>query len=116
MRCFYSSDLDLNLDLPASHPFPGDKYSTSREMLLQNGILRPEEIIDVSQTHLHILKRVHDDDYLSKIYHGRLDRREQLALGLPANPKLFARCATEAEATRQTCHAALEEGVAVCLA
>lgn len=116
MRCFYSSDLDLNLDLPASHPFPGDKYSTSREMLLQNGILRPEEIIDVSQTHLHVLKRVHDDDYLSKIYHGRLDRREQLALGLPANPQLFARCATEAEATRQTCHAALEEGVAVCLA
>jgi len=116
MRCFYSSDLDLKLDLPSSHPFPGDKYSTSREMLLQGGILRPEEIIDVSQTNLHILKRVHDDQYLSKIYYGKLDRKEQLALGLPANPQLYARCATEAEATRQTCHAALAEGVAVCLA
>ena len=116
MRCFYSSDLDLKLDLPEAHPFPGNKYSTSRDMLLQNGILRPEEIIDVSQTDLHVLKRVHDGQYLSKIYHGALDRREQLALGLPANPKLFARCATEAEATRQTCHAALAEGVSVCLA
>ncbi|MCP5536995.1 MAG: histone deacetylase [Akkermansiaceae bacterium] len=116
MRCFYSSDLDLKLDLPEGHPFPGDKYSTCREMLLQNGILRPEEIIDVAQTDLHVLKRVHDGEYLSKIYHGALDMREQLALGLPANPKLFARCATEAEATRQTCHAALAEGVAVCLA
>lgn len=116
MRCFYSSDLDLKLDLPEGHPFPGDKYSTSREMLLQNGILRPEEIIDVSQTNLHILKRVHDGQYLSKIYHGALDRKEQITLGLPANPGLFARCATEAEATRQTCHAALAEGVAVCLA
>ena len=115
MRCFYSSDLDFNLDLPENHPFPGDKYSSSREMLLTHGIIRPEEIIDVSQTDLHVLKRVHDGAYLSKIYHGALDRREQLALGLPANPRLFARCATEAEATRQTCHAALAEGVAVCL-
>ncbi|MFK7909161.1 MAG: histone deacetylase [Akkermansiaceae bacterium] len=116
MRCFYSSDLDLKLDLPSDHPFPGDKFSTSREMLLQNGVLRPEEIVDVSQSDLHVLKRVHDGEYLSKIYHGSLDRREQIELGLPANHKLFARCATEAEATRQTCHAALSEGVAVCLA
>jgi acetoin utilization deacetylase AcuC-like enzyme len=116
MRCFYSSDLDLKLDLPDGHPFPGDKFSASREMLLQGGILRPEEIIDVNQTDLHVLKRVHDGAYLSKIYHGALDRREQIALGLPATPGLFARCATEAEATRQTCHAALAEGVAVCLA
>ena len=114
MRCFYSSDLDF--DLPASHPLPKDKFSTSRDMLLQNGILKPEEIIDISQTDLHVLKRVHDDDYLSKIYHGTLDLREQIALGLPADSKLFARCATEAEATRQTCHAALVEGVAACLA
>lgn len=116
MRCFYSSDLDLKPDLPSGSPFPGDKFSASRDMLLQNGILRPEEIIDVSQSDLHVLRRVHDGQYLSKIYHGALDRREQIELGLPANHRLFARCATEAEATRQTCHAALAEGVAVCLA
>ena len=116
MRCFYSSDLDLKLDLPENHPFPGDKFSASRDMLLEGGILKPEEIIDVNQTDLHVLKRVHDGQYLSKIYHGALDRREQMALGLPATPQLFARCATEAEATRQTCHAALVEGVAICLA
>ncbi|MBK1831671.1 histone deacetylase [Verrucomicrobiaceae bacterium R5-34] len=114
MRCFYSSDLDL--DLPTNHPFPKDKFSASREMLLQHGVLKPEEIIDVKQTDLHVLKRVHDGSYLSKIYHGALDRKEQIALGLPVSAKLFARCATEAEATRQTCHAALAEGVAVCLA
>ena len=116
MRCFYSSDLDLNVDLPESHPFQGHKFSASREMLLQNGIIRPEEIITVDQTDLHVLKRVHTGEYLSKIYHGALDRKEQLALGLPITNKLFARCATEAEATRQTCHAALNEGIAVCLA
>ncbi len=116
MRCFYSSDLDLSADLPDNHLFQGQKFSTSREMLLESGIIRPEEIINVSQSDLHVLKRVHDDSYLSKIYHGALDRREQLELGLPITDKLFSRCATEAEATRQTCHAALTEGVAVCLA
>ena len=116
MRCFYSSNLNLKSDLPEDHPFQGNKFSTSREMLIHGGIIRPEEITDVSQTDLHVLKRVHDDQYLSKIYHGALDRREQIALGLPVTADLFSRCATEAEATRQTCHAALAEGVAVCLA
>ena len=72
--------------------------------------------MNVQQSDLHVLKRVHDDQYLSKIYHGALDQREQIALGLPVTSKLFSRCATEAEATRQACHAALLEGVAVCLA
>lgn len=116
MRCFYSSDLDLSIDLPDSHPFQGQKFSASREMLLQSGIIRPEEIVTVNQTNHHVLQRVHDESYLSKIYHGALDRRELIALGLPATDKLYSRCATEAEATRQTCHAALTEGVAVCLA
>ncbi|MGJ8678168.1 MAG: histone deacetylase family protein [Akkermansiaceae bacterium] len=116
MRCFYSSALDLNAELPQNHPFQGGKFSASREMLLQGGIIRPEEIVEVKQSDLHVLKRVHDDGYLSKIYHGALDRREQIALGLPVTSNLFSRCATEAEATRQTCHAALTEGVAVCLA
>ncbi len=45
-----------------------------------------------------------------------LDRKEQLLLGLPASPNLFSRCATEVEATRLACNAALQEGVGVCLA
>jgi acetoin utilization deacetylase AcuC-like enzyme len=45
-----------------------------------------------------------------------LDRKEQIVLGLPASPHLFKRSATEVEATRLACHAALAEGVGVCLA
>lgn len=114
MRCFYSQDLEL--ELPEGHPFPMEKFRVSKDLLLEGGILRPEEIVDVREVEPHLLKSVHDPAYLAKIYRGQLDPKEQLRLGLPVTPKLYQRSATEVEATRQACYAALEEGVAVCLA
>ena len=46
MRCFYSQELEL--ELPSGHPFPMEKFRVSKDMLLDGGILRPEEIIEVS--------------------------------------------------------------------
>jgi acetoin utilization deacetylase AcuC-like enzyme len=64
----------------------------------------------------HLLKTVHETAYIEQIYSGLMGRKEQLRLGLPMTPQLYHRSATEVEATRQACHAALAEGVAVCLA
>lgn len=114
MRCFYSQDLELQL--PAGHPFPMDKFRVSKDMLLEGGVLRPEEIVEVRAADSHLLRTVHDESYIGRIYSGLLDRKEQIQLGLPATPQLYTRSATEVEATRLTCHAALTEGVAVCLA
>jgi acetoin utilization deacetylase AcuC-like enzyme len=114
MRCFYSEDLEL--ELPSGHPFPMEKFRVSKDMLLEGGILRPEEIVEVRASHTHLLQRVHEPDYIRKIESGLLGRKEQILLGLPATPRLFARSATEVEATRLACHAALAEGVGVCLA
>ena len=114
MRCFYSQELEL--ELPSDHPFPMDKFRVSKDMLLASGILRPEEIIDVRGVAMHHLRRVHEASYIAKIEAGALDRKEQIVLGLPASPRLFSRSATEVEATRLACHAALAEGVGVCLA
>jgi acetoin utilization deacetylase AcuC-like enzyme len=115
MRCFYSQDFEL--ELPAGHPFPMDKFRVSKDMLLDGGILRPEEIIDVGTVaNFHLLKLAHESDYISKIESASLDRKEQMVLGLPVGPKLFTRSAIEVEATRQACFAALAEGIGVCLA
>jgi acetoin utilization deacetylase AcuC-like enzyme len=114
MRCFYSQELEL--DLPIGHPFPMEKFRVSKDMLLDGGILRPDEIIEVRAASVHLLQRVHEKDYIQKIASGLLDRKEQLRLGLPVTPQLYHRSLTEVEATRLACHAALEEGVAVCLA
>jgi len=114
MRCFYSQDLEL--ELPAGHPFPMDKFRISKDMLLESGILSPEEIIEVSPANPHLLTQVHDAGYIGRIQSGHMDRKEQVLLGLPVTPRLYTRSVTEVEATRLACHAALDEGVGVCLA
>ena len=114
MRCFYSESLEL--ELPSGHPFPMEKFRVSREMLLQENILRPEEITVVKAVDFHHILRVHDRAYIEKVQSNLLDRKEQILLGLPASPNLFARSATEVEATRLACDAALTDGVGVCLA
>ena len=114
MRCFYSQELEL--ELPSGHPFPMQKFRVAKDMLLDGGILRPEEIIEVRAADHHLLQRVHERDYIRQIESGQLGRKEQILLGLPLTPRLFARSATEVEATRLACHAALAEGVGVCLA
>jgi len=125
MRCFYSSQLEQDpYDLHA--PGVGGQAHTilpqenhleiSRKMLLADGTLRPEEIIQVGVATVPTLMKGHDQNYLGRIYHGTLDTKDQIQLGLKAGSQLFARAASEVEATRQTCHAALKEGIAVCLA
>jgi len=114
MRCFYSQAFEL--ELPTGHPFPMDKFRVSKDMLLAENILRPEEITEVKATDFHNILRVHDRAYIEKIQSSALDRKEQILLGLPASRDLFARSATEVEATRLACNAALTEGVGVCLA
>ncbi|MDB4570782.1 histone deacetylase, partial [Akkermansiaceae bacterium] len=114
MRCFYSPE--FHLDLPEGHPFPMEKFEVSKNMLIDSGVLRGEDVSEVRAADSHILRRVHDADYLAKIYNGHLDRKEQIKLGLPVTPKLYTRSATEVEATRQACYAALQDGVAAVLA
>ena len=114
MRCFYSDSLEL--DLPPGHPFPMEKFRVSREMLVQENILKPEEIVEVQAADFHRILRVHDRQYIEKIQSGSLDRKEQILLGLPVSRELFGRSAAEIEATRLACHAALTEGIGVCLA
>jgi acetoin utilization deacetylase AcuC-like enzyme len=114
MRCFYSADFEL--ELPEGHPFPMRKFRQAKDMLLDGGVLRPEEVIEVTTADVHRLNGVHDKGYVERIRSGLLDRKEQVVLGLPVTPHLFTRSATEVEATRLTCRAALEEGVAICMA
>lgn len=114
MRCFYSQTFEL--ELPEGHPFPMDKFRVSKEMLIQENILRPEEITEVREADFHHILRVHDRNYIEKVQSSLLDRKEQILLGLPASPGLFRRSATEVEATRLACNAALVEGIGVCLA
>ncbi len=114
MRCFYSPE--FYLDLPTDHPFPMQKFRISKEMLLERGTVRPEDIVEVRAAATHVLERAHTPAYLQKIYRGQLDRKEQIQLGFPLTPQLYTRSAIEVEATRLACEAAMQDGAAVVLA
>lgn len=114
MRCFYSPD--FLQDLPAGQAFGAERFAASRDMLVQGGHIRAEDIVEVGPAATHLLKRVHLPDYLRRIREGRLDLKEQIQLGLPVTQALYRQSSTEAEATRQACYAALSDGVAAVLA
>lgn len=114
MRCFYSRE--FSQDLPLLHPFQGGKFVQAKDRLVETGVIRGEDIIEVSAANSFVLERVHSKEYLEKIYRGDLDLKEQIELGLPVTPKLFHRSSTEVEATRQACDAAIRDGIAAVLA
>jgi acetoin utilization deacetylase AcuC-like enzyme len=107
MRAF-AHDL-FSYPLPEGHRFPLDKYRLVRESAERLDGVR---VLDAEAATWEQLRRSHSDDWLVRVRDGRLERREQLALGLPWSPELVERSRRSTGATSMAARAALEEGVA----
>ena len=95
--------------LPAGHRFPLGKYRMVREAA--EGL--PD--VDVHGTDAATwgdLRRTHTEDWVERVRDGRLERREELGLGLPWSPELVERARRATGATILAARAALEDGVA----
>jgi acetoin utilization deacetylase AcuC-like enzyme len=95
--------------LPAGHRFPLGKYRLVREAA--EGL--PD--VDVHGTETATwddLRRTHTEDWVERVRDGRLERREELGLGLPWSPELVERARRATGATILAARAALEDGVA----
>ena len=95
--------------LPAGHRFPLGKYRLVREAA--EGL--PD--VDVHGTEAATwddLRRTHTEDWVERVRDGRLERREELGLGLPWSPELVERARRATGATILAARAALEDGVA----
>jgi len=95
--------------LPAGHRFPLGKYRMVREAA--------ESVpgVDVRGTDAATwddLRRTHTEDWVERVRAGRLERREELGLGLPWSPELVERARRATGATILAARAALEDGVA----
>jgi acetoin utilization deacetylase AcuC-like enzyme len=110
MRAF-AHDL-FSYPLPEGHRFPLDKYRLVRESAERLDGVR---VLDAEAATWEQLRRSHSDDWLVRVRDGRLERREQLALGLPWSPELVERSRRSAGATVLAARAAHEEGVAATL-
>ena len=95
--------------LPAGHRFPLGKYRMVREAA--EGLAD----VDVRGTQAagwDELRLTHTADWVERVREGRLERREQLGLGLPWSPALVERARRATGATILAARAALEDGVA----
>jgi acetoin utilization deacetylase AcuC-like enzyme len=94
--------------LPAGHRFPLPKYRLVREGAerLPGVDVLPAEAADWDE-----LERTHDGGYLKRVRDGGLERREELALGLPWSPQLVERARRATGATIAAARVALSDGV-----
>ena len=111
--CFHE---DYEIPLPEGHPFPMRKFSALRDILLDEGIVTPGQLIRPQEIDWDDLRLVHTEDYLQKLKHGTLDRLEVRRLGLPWSPALVRRSRLAVQGTLIAAWNALEDGVAANLA
>jgi acetoin utilization deacetylase AcuC-like enzyme len=107
MRAF-AHDL-YTYPLPEGHRFPLGKYRMVREAAER---LAGVEVHDTEAAGWDELRRTHSTDWVERVRDGRLERREELALGLPWSDELVERARRATGATILAARAALEDGIA----
>ena len=114
MRVSYSRG--YSVPLPATHVFPMTKYESLYAILLAEGLVRVEDVVEPGEAAWEDLALVHDAEYLDKLGAGRLSASEVRRLGLPWSPALLRRARLAVSGTLNAARMALEDGIAANLA
>jgi acetoin utilization deacetylase AcuC-like enzyme len=104
------------LPLPEGHRFPMSKYALLRERVEGAAWSSPSRMLVPHAATDEELRRAHATDYLWRVDHGHLTRREVRRIGFPWSPEMVQRSRRSAGATIEACRAALDDGIAVSLA
>lgn len=114
MRVCYSSGYVAAL--PEGHRFPMPKFSLLFELLLREGVVRPEDVVEPQEADWEDLRLVHSAEYLADLAHGTLSPAALRRLGLPWSAALLRRSRLAVQGTVLAARMALEDGVAANLA
>ncbi len=113
-RLFYSNY--YYADIGETHVFPIRKFELVKDILLQEGTLRPEEIIAPQAAKVEDLHLVHTQDYISRLMNGTLTAKEIRKLGLPWSKSLVRRSFHAISGTINASREALKSGISSNLA
>lgn len=102
--------------LPDGHPFPMGKFPALHALLLNEGLLFPQDVVAPRQADWSDLLQVHTASYLNALAEGTLSRKEERRMGLPWSPRLVHRSRVAVQGTLNAAYMALEDGVAANLA
>lgn len=114
MRVSYSDG--YYVPLPPRHPFPMGKFPALHRLLLDEGLLRPEEVVAPRPADWADLLSVHTETYLSALAQGTLGKQAERRMGLPWSPRLVDRSRRAVQGTINAALMALEDGIAANLA
>ena len=103
---------DYVVDLPPGHAFPMRKFVELRDILLAEGLVRPDEVMAPPEAPWDLLALAHGDGYLSALRDGTLDAAAIRRLGLPWSPALVRRSRRATMGTLMAARASLEDGIA----
>ncbi len=103
-------------DIGEGHIFPIRKFELVRDVLLNEGTLLPNEIIEPKPAKIEDLLLVHTEDYINRLVSGELTAKEVRKLGLPWSQSLVRRSFHAISGTINATFKALENGISSNLA
>lgn len=109
MRVFYTPR--YYADIGEGHVFPIRKFELVRDRLLQEGTLRPRDLVEPMPAPIADVRLVHTEDYVTRLRAGTLTPRELRRLGLPWSKALVRRSFLAAGGTMAAARWALEARV-----
>jgi acetoin utilization deacetylase AcuC-like enzyme len=104
------------IELPANHPFPIQKYRLTREQLVAEGSLGPDDLLEPTLVVPTDVRMVHTDEYWEQLTTGTLSASAIRRLGLPWSEALVQRARASVQGTLTAARIAIRHGVAVNLA
>lgn len=103
-------------DIGEGHVFPIRKFELVRDVLVEEGTLLPEEIVEPEPARVDDLLLVHTEDYITRLIGGTLTAKEIRKLGLPWSESLVRRSLHAISGTINASRSALRDSVASNLA
>lgn len=98
--------------MPPDHRFPMDKFRRVMSRLLDDGIIKPEEVFRPEPAPRRWLERVHDRAYVEAILTQTVDPKIARRIGLPITEGVAARALAANGGTVLTARLALKHGLA----
>lgn len=92
------------------------KFPALHQLLLQEALIRPRDVVAPRQAEWSDLLRVHTARYLSALEAGSLSKHAERRMGLPWSKRLVYRSRLAVQGTMNAAMMALEDGIAANLA
>jgi acetoin utilization deacetylase AcuC-like enzyme len=100
-----------DLPLPPGHRFPAEKYRLLRAKVVDDGILRPDQLVASPAAEIADLLSVHEHAYVASVFDGTLSAEAQRRIGIPWSEVLLARSLMTVGGTLAAARAALGRGI-----